>query len=91
VSRLKEAVKADLRAAGAPQQVIDKAGESIEKNFPRKTYELAVWFLGIATLILILGAVGAMLLGKATSEALWVAIGTGIGALAGIFTGKSDA
>jgi hypothetical protein len=89
VATWREAVKADLRAAGASPDIVNKVDETIQKNFPKKTYELAVWFLGIATIILILGAVASSMLGKATSDALWASVGAGIGALAGIFTGKS--
>ena len=89
MATLREAVKADLKAVGASTDIVDKVDESIQKNFPKKTYELAVWFLGIATIILILGAVGSSMLGKPTSDALWATVGAGIGALAGIFTGKS--
>ena len=45
--------------------------------------------LGIATILLILGALGSSLLGKPTSDALWDSVGAGRGALAGIFTRKS--
>jgi hypothetical protein len=88
IVKLKEAVRGDLAAAGVPQDAIEKAVASIERNFPTKTYLLAVWFLGIVTMILVVGGVASGLLGKTVPDALWAALGAGIGALAGIFTGK---
>ena len=88
--KLKEAVKEDLTAAGVAPDAIAKAVAAIEKNFPTKTYLLAVWFLGIVTMVLVVGGVASSLLGKTAPDALWVALGAGIGALAGIFTGKGD-
>lgn len=43
MATLGEAVKADLEAAGASPDILDRVDESIQKNFPKKTYELAVW------------------------------------------------
>jgi hypothetical protein len=90
MSTRKEHVLADLRAAGATHAVIEQAIDSLNANYPPKTYTVAVWFLGSATIILIAGAVASVLLGKETSDALWTAVGAGLGGLAGIFTGKSD-
>ena len=89
MSTLSEKVTADLRAAGASPDIVDAARTSIEQNVPKKTYTLAVKFLGWATLLLIAGAVASLLMNKAASEALWTAVGAGLGGLAGIFTGKS--
>jgi len=90
MSTRKDNVLADLAKAGATEAMIEKARESLNANYPPKTYTVAVWFLGSATIILIVGAVASVLLGKEASDALWTAVGAGLGGLAGIFTGKSD-
>ncbi len=82
-------VLADVTKAGATEDVIKATDESLKKNFPGQAYELAVWFLGIATIVLIVGAVLESLFAKTTSDAMWAVAGAGIGGLAGIFTGKS--
>lgn len=83
-----EKVVADLIAAGAAPDILKTAQESIDKNLPKKTYTLAVKFLGWATLLLIAGAIASLLLNK-SAAALWTAVGAGLGGLAGIFTGKN--
>ena len=82
-------VAADTQAAGGSPDIVEAVRTSIEENMPKKTYTLAVKFLGWATLLLIAGAVASLLMNKAASEALWTAVGAGLGGLAGIFTGKS--
>lgn len=89
MSKRKEAVIDDLRAAGANASGIEAARKSLDKHFTEKTYLLAVKYLGVATIILIVGAVASLLLKIPTSEALWTAVGAGLGGLAGIFTAKS--
>lgn len=84
----REAVIANLKTKGFGPDDIKKVEKALEESIPKKTYEVAVWFLGISTLILIIGAVVTLLLGKTTSDALWTCVGAGLGALAGIFTGK---
>lgn len=77
----------------ANQGFIDKTkaseAEDAIKNLKLspETYDTAVWFLGIATVILAIGSMVLVGLDKA-SEAVWGALGAGIGGLAGIFTGK---
>jgi len=58
------------------------------KTVPEKTYDKAVIFLGFATLIVALGGILLASLDKTVPDALWTALGAGIGGLAGIFTGK---
>jgi len=89
MSTLSEKVTADLQAAGATPDLVKAARMSIEQNMPKITYTLAVKFLGWATLLLIAGAITSLLIHKSASEALWTAVGAGLGGLAGIFTGKS--
>ncbi len=91
MSKQQDAVLRDLDAAGATTEVIETARASLGKNFPEKVYSLAVVYLGIATILLVLGAVVLLWLGKEAPDGLWVAVGAGIGALAGIFTGRRDA
>lgn len=61
--------------------------KAISDNFPPRVYFIAVWFIGVITLSMALGAV-ALLFKGISDEAVWVAIGVGLGALAGIFAGK---
>lgn len=58
------------------------------KAVPGKTYDKAVIFLGLATIIIALGGILLAVLDKAVPDALWAALGAGIGGLAGIFTGR---
>jgi hypothetical protein len=87
VTAFKSAVLQRARDAGAEQKVLDEVGKAIDQEFPPKTYLIAAWFLGVAALILVSGAVLAVLLEKPTSEAFWVSVGAALGALAGIFAG----
>jgi len=57
-------------------------------EIPGITYNKAVIFLGFATLIVALGGILLAALDKTPPDALWTALGAGIGGLAGIFTGK---
>jgi len=47
-----------------------------------------VIFLGFATLIVAVGGILLAAINKEAPDALWTALGAGIGGLAGIFTGK---
>ena len=58
------------------------------KTVPEKTYDKAVIFLGFATLIVAVGGILLAAIDKTAPDALWTALGAGIGGLAGIFTGK---
>ncbi len=80
MSKRQQAVLRDIEAAGATTDVIEKARVSLGKNFPAKVYNLAVVYLGLATILLVLGAVLLLWLGKEAPDGL-----------AGIFTGRSDA
>lgn len=61
--------------------------EDVIKNLPDKTYNAAVIFLGIATVSMVIGAVVLAAIDKSV-DALWGALGAGIGGLAGIFMGS---
>lgn len=58
------------------------------KSVPARTYNKAIIFLGFATLIVALGGILLAALDKNVPDALWTALGAGIGGLAGIFTGR---
>lgn len=58
------------------------------KTVPENTYDKAVIFLGAATLVVAVGGILLAAIGKTVPDALWTALGAGIGGLAGIFTGK---
>jgi hypothetical protein len=53
-----------------------------------ETLTSAVIFLGLATLVLAVGSMALVLNDKTVPEALWSALGAGIGGLAGIFMGQ---
>lgn len=89
MSKRSDAVIEDIIDAKATPEVIEAALKSLQRNFSERTYYAAVNFLGVATIILVGGAVASLLLVKPTSEAFWTAVGAGLGALAGIFTAKS--
>lgn len=65
-----------------------EAEGTISANLPPGTYNRAVIFLGWATVILTLGSILLAGLEKEVPEALWGALGAGIGGLAGIFMGR---
>jgi hypothetical protein len=85
-----ERVVQDLVAKGIVDQKNRRDAQRIlEEVLPKKVYKYAVLFLGVATLILAMGGVGlAGLQVKVIPDALWTALGAGIGGLAGIFTGE---
>lgn len=85
--KLVEKVSETLKAEGFNDAQIAKVATAIAENFPPRTYIVAVWFLGGITVILVLGALYYLSAGQST-EAIWVAVGAGIGALAGIFSAK---
>ena len=55
---------------------------------PEQVYIKAVNFLGYVTGVLVLGAVLLLCIKINVTEALWGAIGAGIGGLAGVVTAK---
>jgi hypothetical protein len=83
-----EKVKEDLRQEGFTSEQTEKVQKAIQANLPPETYNKAVLFLGWATVALTLGSIILAILGKTVPEALWGALGAGIGGLAGIFMGK---
>jgi len=91
VARIKEAV---VKAASPDTTLSPEQEREIENaiaiNLPPEAYKKAVIFLGSATLVLALGSILLAGLGQEVSEALWGALGAGIGGLAGIFMGKEQ-
>ena len=85
----KEAVLAALRNVRATDEIVEEARRALELNFPEQTYNVAVWSLGVATNILIVGAVLSLLLERGSSDAVWTAVGAGVGGLAGVFAANS--
>lgn len=83
-----EKVKAAMKTQGVPDQYLDAAGVAVAQSLPPKTYTTAVLFLGLVTLLLAVGAIGLAAYGKPVADALWGALGAGIGGLAGIFMAK---
>jgi hypothetical protein len=83
-----EKVGEDLHAQGIAADTIQKVKSTIIANIPPQTLDKAVLFLGLATIVLAGGSIILAGLGKSVPEALWSALGAGIGGLAGIFMGK---
>ncbi len=83
-----EKVADDLAGQGVDADTIAKVRSTITANMPPETIDKAVVFLGLTTIVLALGGIFLPGLGKAVPEALWTALGAGIGGLAGIFMGK---
>lgn len=90
MDKQKESVINDLQSANAQADIIAVARESLERNFPKKVYTHAIWFLGSATIVLVVGAIVSVLRDQQASDAMWTAVGAGLGSLAGIFTAKSS-
>ncbi|NLN31241.1 MAG: hypothetical protein GX158_08450 [Bacteroidales bacterium] len=83
-----EKLDANLEIQGfSDSQTREKIMNAI-RAVPEKTYDKAVVFLGIATLIVALGGIILAAMGKAVPNALWTALGEGVGGLSGSFTGK---
>ena len=90
MSRLMHAVLEDLKDARVDHAVVDQVRESLERNIPDRVYTASVWLLGIATISLTVGAIVLLALGRQTPDALWAALGAGLGGLAGVFAGKNS-
>ena len=84
VMEIQGSLRNSLPSGKVTDQEIEKAAEAVAA-LPSKTYNLAVVFLGLVTVIL---AAGAIYLGDGVNEALWGALGAGIGGLAGIFMAR---
>ncbi len=80
----KDKISRSLRESGVPEEHVEAAAEAVV-NLPEKTYNTAIYFLGGVTLLLALGAVVLPAFGNQVADALWGALGAGIGGLAGIF------
>ena len=83
-----EKVKSAMKQQGIPDQYLEAAGMAVVQSMPPKTYTTAVLFLGCVTVLLAAGAIGLAAFGKEVADALWGALGAGIGGLAGIFMAK---
>ena len=77
----------DLEDKGIDSATVEKVSRTIE-NLKPETFDKAVFFLGLVTLLLAIGSILLAGFAKTVPDALWGALGTGIGGLAGIFMGK---
>ena len=80
-----EKLKSTLKAQGVADDRLDAASQAVAATLPPKTYNTAMFFLGAVTLLLAVGAVLLPAYDKIVADALWGALGAGIGGLAGIF------
>jgi len=87
MKRLEKNIEGVLLASGMGEEEAKKVAEQIASVIPPKVYLYAVMFLGAATMIL---AIGSIVLASCNGvpEALWAALGAGLGGLAGIFSGN---
>jgi hypothetical protein len=81
-----EKVIASLADEGLSEAQLERVASILSANSPRRAYVWAVVFLGAATYVLSLGAI----LLRAAPDALWTAVGAGLGGLTGIFMGQHD-
>ncbi len=81
-------VRSTLKDQGVPEAQLEAASQAIIDRFPSKTYNTAILFLGAVTLLLAIGAISLPAFDKEVADALWGALGAGIGGLAGIFMAK---
>ena len=77
-----------LQSEGFDQDQSEKIEKAIISNIPPGAYNKAVIFLGWVTVALALGSILLAGLDKPLPDALWGALGAGIGGLAGIFMGN---
>ena len=83
-----EKIEKDLAGKGVDQATVEKVKSTIIENMKPESIDKAVLFLGWATVVLAVGSVVLAGISKTVPEALWGALGAGIGGLAGIFMGK---
>jgi hypothetical protein len=86
--QLNEKVEEILQKEGFDAEQSRKIGSAIRSILPGPVYNKAVVFLGWATVVLALGSILLAGVEREVPEALWGALGAGIGGLAGIFMGK---
>ena len=79
-----KAIRDVLEAEGVDSTVSAKVEEVLEMRLPPMTYKVAVWSLGIATVLLIGGTVFLAAMSLGPPESLSVALGASIGGLAGV-------
>ncbi len=77
-----------LEKNGSTPEQITAFQKAYYDNMPEEVYIKAVNFLGYVTGVLVLGAVLLLCIKINVTEALWGAIGAGIGGLAGVVTAK---
>jgi len=77
-----------LRQKGFDDKQTEEVKQAIQANLPPETYNKAMLFLGWVTVVLAVGSIIFIGLGREVPEALWAVLGAGIGGLAGIFVGK---
>jgi hypothetical protein len=77
-----------LSNEGFTEEQTARVKAAITASLPERTYNTAVVYLGVATVALVLGSILLGGMGKDVPEALWGALGAGIGGLAGVFMGS---
>lgn len=81
-----EQIVASLEDEGLTETQAQRVASILADSRPQRGYVWAVVFLGAATYVLALGAI----LLRAAPDALWTAVGAGMGGLTGIFMGRYD-
>ena len=83
-----EKMEKELRNEGLDDDVAQKAMEVFKANLPPPVYKSAIHYLGSATILLVFGSIAMYIYKGALPDAIWGAIGAGIGGLAGLFMGS---
>jgi len=81
-----ENIAASLQEDGLTEAQVQRITSRLQPRPRQRVYIWAVVFLGAATYVLALGAI----LLRATPDALWTAVGAGLGGLTGIFMGRGE-
>jgi hypothetical protein len=61
----------------------------LRNALPKDVYKVAIYFLGAVTVLLVVGSIVPAMSEKGAPDAIWAALGAGIGGLAGIFMQQS--
>lgn len=83
-----EKIEKELKEEGLDDAQSKQAISIMKANLPVKTLTAAIHYLGWATLLLVVGCIVLPYYDKTPPEAIWGALGAGIGAMAGIFVDK---
>lgn len=85
-TRIKKVEKV-INDLGLPNDKTEETVEKLRTIIPPETYKTAIHYLGLTTIILVLGVIAIVIFEGTLPEAVWGVIGAGMGGLVGIFMG----